>query len=204
MVQPPNPIVPCARCLWIIGYGYDRISRLIFGTNKERQRIYKWRKYHNWPDHQDSFKAYYTAYRRTHPPIIKRLDPIEKDLRQQTRFSKKTKQQLRIYLCTQINQSIRHGLYPKSTPKLVGCSIPHLKAHLESLFQAEMNWSNYGSCWEIDHIKPVHSFNIHDPTERLTCYHFTNLQPLTKHQNRVKHTKIHPLLKTGYEATRIQ
>jgi len=52
-----------------------------------------------------------------------------------------------------------------------------------------MNWGNYGPYWEVDHIKAVHHFNIHDPQQRKACYHFTNLQPLSCHQNRKKFTK---------------
>lgn len=77
MVQPPNPIVPCARCLWIIGYGYDRISRLLFGTSQEKHRIYRWRKYHQWPDHPNAFKAYYTALRRLPRPTSKRSHVVQ-------------------------------------------------------------------------------------------------------------------------------
>lgn len=39
---------------------------------------------------------------------------------------------------------------------------------------------------EIDHVIPVSSFNLLDPEEQKRCFHYTNLQPLWKHDNRRK------------------
>jgi len=85
-----------------------------------------------------------------------------------------------------INIALRKG-YSKlrSTRESLGCSIPELKAHLESLFQPGMTWANRGE-WEIDHIRPCASFNLLDPEQQRCCFHFTNLQPLWKAQNRQK------------------
>lgn len=192
MKEPPNPLVPCGRCLWNLGLGYDRISRLLFGSQSKRHRVYKWRKYHNWPPHIDPLWTYIKTKRIARPPKLPRtkLSNPEVVQRQESRFSKRSKRQLRVYLLTTINQCLKHGLYPNAVPRLVGCSTQSLRTHLESLFQAEMNWSNYGSYWELDHKIPVNSFNIHDRQQRLACFHFTNLQPLSKHQNRKKSTKI--------------
>ena len=52
-----------------------------------------------------------------------------------------------------------------------------------------MNWDNYGE-WEVDHIKPCSSFNLLNEEERKECFHYSNLQPLWKGDNREKHDKI--------------
>ena len=43
-----------------------------------------------------------------------------------------------------------------------------------------MNWDNYGSYWEIDHIKPL---------SKGGSFHYTNTQPLTVKENRRKGAK---------------
>ncbi len=59
----------------------------------------------------------------------------------------------------------------------LGCSIPELKAHLESQFQDGMTWENHGD-WHIDHIRPLASFDLSDRDQFLTACNYKNLQPL--------------------------
>jgi hypothetical protein len=66
---------------------------------------------------------------------------------------------------------------------LLGCSPRELKAHFEKLFQPKMSWENYGSEWEIDHIRPVASFDLTDPDQQAACFHYTNLRPLWRTDN---------------------
>lgn len=68
----------------------------------------------------------------------------------------------------------------KSSLKLTGCTIEHLKNHIEKQFLPEMGWENHGEIWEIDHIKPCASFNLIDIDQQKECFHYTNLQPLFK------------------------
>lgn len=75
------------------------------------------------------------------------------------------------------------------TIELLGCDKDTLIKHLESLFQPGMDWSNIGE-WEIDHIMPCSSFNLTDIEEQKKCFHYTNLQPLWKMDNRRKGKKI--------------
>lgn len=63
------------------------------------------------------------------------------------------------------------------TMELIGCSIKHLRAHLEQQFTDGMSWDNYGD-WHIDHIKPCAAFDLADPEQQRECFHYTNLQPL--------------------------
>lgn len=66
----------------------------------------------------------------------------------------------------------------------VGCSIDELKQYLESKFQPEMIWDNYGRFgWHIDHIKPLAGFDLTDRKQLLEACHYTNLQPLWWKEN---------------------
>lgn len=75
------------------------------------------------------------------------------------------------------------------TMDLLGCSIEHLKQHLEVQFTNKMNWNNQGK-WEVDHITPVSSFDLKDIKNQKKCFHYTNLQPLWKKDNLIKSNKI--------------
>jgi len=76
------------------------------------------------------------------------------------------------------------------TFELLGCDIQMFLEHLENLFQPGMTFSNYGD-WHIDHIKPCASFDLTDPAQQQSCFHYTNLQPLWKLDNLKKAAK-HP------------
>jgi hypothetical protein len=85
---------------------------------------------------------------------------------------------------------VNHIRSIKNSNNFFGCDIITLIKHLESQFTPEMNWDNHGKYWEIDHILPRSSFNLYNEDERKKCYHYTNLQPLTKKENRTKSNKM--------------
>jgi len=76
---------------------------------------------------------------------------------------------------------------PKSNhlKKLIGCSIEHLREHLQKQFKDSMFWSNYGK-WHIDHIKPCASFDLSKASEQKKCFNYKNLQPLWAIENFIK------------------
>ncbi len=81
-------------------------------------------------------------------------------------------------------KNIRNRIYklikgnrPGSAVKNLGCTIEELKLHLESKFQDNMSWDNYGK-WHIDHIRPLDGFNLTNPEEFKKACHYSNLQPL--------------------------
>ena len=49
-----------------------------------------------------------------------------------------------------------------------------------------MDWNNYGRVWEIDHKKPIASFNInsYEDEDFKECWSLSNLRPLSSHENR--------------------
>lgn len=61
-----------------------------------------------------------------------------------------------------------------------------LRQHLESLFTPEMDWSNHGSYWEIDHIIPQSLFDLSDVCNKdfRICWSLMNLRPLPISENR--------------------
>lgn len=67
-----------------------------------------------------------------------------------------------------------------------GCTDLELVLHVESLWEPWMTWNNYGNGqdqWNIDHIKPLKSFDLTKREDYLEAVNYTNLRPLHSRQN---------------------
>ena len=72
--------------------------------------------------------------------------------------------------------------------KTLGCSKDFFFQYIESLFQPGMTWNNYPD-WELDHKIPLSVAYANGPDAFKEACHYTNVQPLWKHDNRVKGNK---------------
>lgn len=84
---------------------------------------------------------------------------------------------------------LNRAIKGKSAVKNLGCDVSELKARFERLFTEGMTWENYGA-WEIDHIRPLSSFDLTDPEQLKQACNYMNLQPLWKEDNIRKHAKL--------------
>lgn len=73
-----------------------------------------------------------------------------------------------------------------TTMNYIGCNIQYLREWFEFNFTSEMNWNNYGYYWSIDHIIPVCKFDLTIEDEKLKCWNWTNLMPVTVKYNSSK------------------
>jgi len=73
-----------------------------------------------------------------------------------------------------------------TTMNYVGCNIQYLREWFEYNFTPEMNWDNYGLFWSIDHIIPVRKFDLTIEIEKLKCWNWSNLMPVTIQYNSTK------------------
>lgn len=70
---------------------------------------------------------------------------------------------------------------------ILGYDSNTLKKHFESLFTPDMNWGNYCSYWEVDHIIPRLHFLpdiIGDSKQLKICWSLRNIRPLEVSKNR--------------------
>ncbi len=75
----------------------------------------------------------------------------------------------------------------KNVEDYLGCTIGAYKTHIESTFTGGMSWANYGTKWEIDHIRPIsRKLSQEVKKERM---HYTNTKALDKSENRKKGSK---------------
>jgi hypothetical protein len=178
---------------------------------RERNRI--WRE--NNPEYDKEYyknnsekiKEYCKKYRKNN---------VEKDKENNKKWVKNNPEKVKIYRrktyikqsknpSYKINRAIRCGIYQslkgnkngEHWETLVGYTLEELMAHLEKQFEPWMNWDNHGKYeegklkWNIDHIKPISSFNFTLPTDKEVkeCWALSNLQPLEVIENIKKGNK---------------
>lgn len=76
-----------------------------------------------------------------------------------------------------ISMVLRNRSFKKEskTAALLGCSFEIFNIHIESLFDSNMNWSNYASSWTYDHICPCAQAETEE--ELIKLQHYTNIRP---------------------------
>lgn len=73
--------------------------------------------------------------------------------------------------------------------EILGCTSEEFENHIKSQFKENMCFENYGD-WELDHIKPLSKFDLTKENNIRECFHYTNIQPLWKIENRKKFNKL--------------
>jgi len=109
-------------------------------------------------------------------------------------LKEKYNQKIKTDIIDRLIDNLRKRAYPYTRNinltvlELLGCSRDELKNLLEKKFTKNMTFENYGE-WEIDHIRPLASFNLKSIDEIKICFNHNNIQPLWKSENRSKKDK---------------
>jgi len=83
-----------------------------------------------------------------------------------------------------IKCAIKSNVKSDKTYKLLGCSIQQYKEYLEKQFDKNMNWENYGTYWEIDHIKQIITFDLNLEENQYLAFNYKNTRPLSSKENK--------------------
>ena len=157
-----------------------------YESNKEDIKQY-------YIDNAEEKKAYGKQRFKDNPEYWKQYNKENKDRyneywRQYRKDRKKNDPEFKL-TCTirdRINSAITKGYKKCKSMDLLGCEISFAREYIESKFTPEMDWSNHGKVWELDHIKPIAAFDLTSIEEQHKCFHYTNLQPLKWQENRRK------------------
>lgn len=133
-----------------------------------------------YQQHSDEAKQSSRAWRQAHPEEYRKQGREYQRRRASEDVSFRLLRNLRARLVTACR-----GKRCDRTIALIGCTLGHLRTHLEAQFKPGMTWANYGPyrmdqpmTWHIDHIRPCASFDLTDPEQQRACFHWSNLQPL--------------------------
>ena len=113
-------------------------------------------------------KVYSKKYKETHK--------VERQL-----YRKNRKENDENYNIEQKLRSKLHTFFKCKKNKyseLIGCTTFFFKEWLEYNFSSIMNWENYNSYWNIDHVIPVKVFNLTIGEEQNYCFNWKNTRPL--------------------------
>jgi hypothetical protein len=138
---------------------------------------------------------YQKIYRKTHK------EQVNENRRRYAKIyiPNRLKTDINFRIATNIRARMR-SIFKKESKKgktleLLGCSVIELKKFLETKFYINpitgetMSWDNYGiDGWEIDHIKPIASFDLREIDQQKEAFNYNNLQPLWE-QDHVKKSK---------------
>ena len=97
---------------------------------------------------------------------------------------------LKVLMRGRLNKVLDRKKTTKRFTQELGCTFDELVVHLESQFYPDprtgeiMSWDNHSmEGWHVDHIKPLHEFDLYDNKQFKEAAHYTNLQPLWWWQN---------------------
>jgi hypothetical protein len=137
--------------------------------------------------HAASIRRRAALYRATHKAAIASKQAVYNA----TRLRTDARFRLALLLRTRLRAALRGGYKNGSAVRDLGCSIAKLRQHLERQFKPGMTWGNWSRTgWHIDHIRPLASFDLGDPSQLKAAVHYTNLQPLWAIENLKKATRV--------------
>lgn len=164
---------------------YDRQYYLM---NKEKKSQYNKERYLTLD--KDKVRAYQKKWNKENKEYI---DKRNKAYRERTKEERKAydrkrykENKLSRLTSNAICRSLKGNKAGQHWEDLVPYNLEQLRQHLESQFTPEMNWNNYGTYWEVDHIIPqsLFSFTTYQDEQFQICWSLTNLRPLTVVENR--------------------
>lgn len=166
-------------------------------TQSEERKLYK-QNYDKlyYAENKDKRIEYSKSYYREHG--VKDLTKEQKEKRKQwyqenkDKLNKQKTKYRQNNPKVRLNESISAGIYYALKENKAGChwedlvdfNFGELVKHLESLFDENINWDNYGEYWEIDHIIPVNTFDLLNGKQFHVYWSLQNLRPLEKIANK--------------------
>ena len=172
------------------------IARASKERNRETINELKRERWKNDKEHREKELAISRSWKKSNADRVQKYrkqygsKPEKKEHRNHLRRERLTTDpayKLETNLRRRVIKALKGEAKSKRTMELIGCDHAKLIAHIESQFDKEMSWENYGyKGWHLDHIIPCAAFDLTDPEQQKACFHYTNLQPLWGEENLAK------------------
>lgn len=160
-----------------------------YKTKEHKEYHYNFMKSYN-EKHKEENRKYQKAYYEQNKQYIlqrcKNYRETNKEVIQQRDKLRYNKNKLTYSFGSAICKSLKGAKAEQHWEDLVPYNLQQLKEHLEKQFDENMDWDNYGTYWEIDHIIPQNMFifDNYNDSEFLICWSLVNLRPLERLSNR--------------------
>jgi len=99
-----------------------------------------------------------------------------KYIERQLKYNQTLEGRIKHNIRTRIGNAIKRK--SNSSQELLGCDLAFYFKYIEFLFTSEMSWDNYGSYWQIDHVKQLCSFDLTIKDQQLIAFNWKNTRPL--------------------------
>jgi hypothetical protein len=147
-------------------------------------------------NNKESTIAHKKKFNKNHPEYYKEYRTKNKN-KLNEKLRTRAKQRRKCDPIFKIKTNYRNRLYDyykgtnrsKKSKEIIGLEWHEFKSYIESKFEKNMSWENYGE-WHIDHIIPLSSARSELELEKL--FHYTNCQPLWASDNLRKSAKVFP------------
>jgi hypothetical protein len=158
---------------------------------KQDQKAYARRYY---LEHKEAYKFRRENHRKRHPEYGKQQYAKHRDgklRKNKEHYLTNIPYKLTALFRSIIKLSCRRQYvdYPIDCLQYLGCSVDQLKTHIESQWRDKMSWENHGKGkghWQIDHIKPICSFDLSSQDEMRKCFFYKNTRPLWHEDHKTK------------------
>jgi hypothetical protein len=136
-----------------------------------------------WDNYQNKCKKCTSEYNSNYNPYNKEYN--KKKHKEYYDHKRKNDPQFKISLGlrNRLNKKIREYNLKKSSSSLdlLGISLEDFVYYIEKQWvKGYMNWDNWGEVWELDHKKPISSFDLTQQKQLEECFNYKNFQPLFK------------------------
>lgn len=176
----------------------NRIEYLKQYYKDNKEKIQQYRKQY-YKDNKKTINEYSNKYHKQYYVDNKEnFKQYNKDNKEKINNNRKNrykidiKYKLNSRMSTAICFSLKGNKKNRHWGTLVNYTLVQLKRHLEKQFDENMNWDNYGSYWNIEHLIPKSKFNFTLPEhiDFKRCWNLKNLRPLEKIANFQKSDKL--------------
>lgn len=103
-----------------------------------------------------------------------------------TRYDEDINHKLGLTLRNRVNRCLKKNRKPGSAVRDLGCTLGELRAHIAEQFTDGMAWDNWGALWQVDHVRPLGSYDLTQRDQFLAACHYTNLRPLLLSDHKLK------------------